>query len=208
MGRMDRFRVEPVFEEAAARERYAGAERDWTIPPVEERSGRSDDPDAEMLDIAHQLEAAYAALEQAHPSEPESLPEPFFDAQEYVRTERAPAQLPFEPVDIERTMSTMRANWSDALSADSETVFSAAAPSTAPQARGTVGTAASRDGPLGRYGSLALIASSIALAVGTGVGYLMGRSDSVESGAKIQVNAQGGPQLRLDYDLSSKRPIK
>jgi hypothetical protein len=71
-----------------------------------------------------------------------------------------------------------------------------------------VGTAASRDGPLGRYWSLALIVSSIALAVGTGVGYLMGRSDSVESGAKIQVNAQGGPQLRLDYDLSSKRPIK
>lgn len=48
-------------------------------------------------------------------------------------------------------------------------------------------------------------AAAIALVVGTGVGYLVGRSpEPVASQAKIPVTPQGGAQLQFDYELGQK----
>jgi hypothetical protein len=50
-----------------------------------------------------------------------------------------------------------------------------------------------------------LIAAGIAVALGTGIGYMVGKipSSSVP-GAKIQPSSEGGTRLRFDYDLRKR----
>lgn len=52
--------------------------------------------------------------------------------------------------------------------------------------------------------STGLIATSIALVVGTGVGYLMGRGNESASIEKIQSSPEGGARLRPDYNLRKR----
>lgn len=52
--------------------------------------------------------------------------------------------------------------------------------------------------------STGLIAASIALVVGTGVGYLMGRGNESASIEKIQSSPEGGARLRPDYNLRKR----
>ena len=55
------------------------------------------------------------------------------------------------------------------------------------------------------FWSIALIAASIALIVGTGVGYMMGRGqEALAPVAKIKTLPDGGAKLRPDYDLRSR----
>lgn len=49
-----------------------------------------------------------------------------------------------------------------------------------------------------------LIVSSVALAVGTGVGYLMGRDQSAPAASKIQTSPEGGARLRADHELRKR----
>jgi hypothetical protein len=53
--------------------------------------------------------------------------------------------------------------------------------------------------------SMALIAGSVALVIGTGVGYVMGRGhEATPTIAKIQSSPEGGAKLRADYDLRKR----
>lgn len=80
------------------------------------------------------------------------------------------------------------------------------APARAPARRVAKTAVAQADSPAqsGTFWSLLLIAASLALIIGTGVGYLMGRGDDAIAVAKIQSSPEGGARLRPDYELRKR----